>query len=299
LFPIHFSQYYQPTPHTFASYSPLCSFARKNSARKNPRQQQTQNHYTMLTLEICAGSVTSCIAAENGGASRIELCDNLLEGGTTPSYGTIALAREKVKIDLYPIIRPRGGDFLYSDIEFETMKRDVALCKQLGCNGVVIGILTAEGKVDKARCKELVDLAWPMGVTFHRAFDMTDNPFEALEDIISIGCERILTSGCRNTAMEGAELLKELVIRADDRIAIMAGSGVRSTNIATLVKTTGVTEFHTSAKAYNDSKMVYRNPNVSMGGIPGVPEYGISESQENEVRLIREIAEKALAEISQ
>ncbi|WP_291913344.1 copper homeostasis protein CutC [Chitinophaga sp. CB10] len=253
----------------------------------------------MLTLEICAGSVTSCIAAEKGGASRIELCDNLLEGGTTPSYGTIALAREKVKIDLYPIIRPRGGDFLYSDIEFETMKRDVALCKQLGCNGVVIGILTAEGKVDKARCKELVDLAWPMGVTFHRAFDMTDNPFEALEDIIAIGCERILTSGCRNTAMEGAELLKELVIRADDRIAIMAGSGVRSTNIATLVKTTGVTEFHTSAKAYNDSKMVYRNPNVSMGGIPGVPEYGISESQENEVRLIREIAEKALAEISQ
>ncbi|MBV7531153.1 copper homeostasis protein CutC [Chitinophaga sp. sic0106] len=253
----------------------------------------------MLTLEICAGSVTSCIAAEKGGASRIELCDNLLEGGTTPSYGTIALAREKVKIDLYPIIRPRGGDFLYSDIEFDTMKRDVLLCKQLGCNGVVIGILTPNGKVDKARCKELVDLAWPMGVTFHRAFDMTDNPFEALEDIISIGCERILTSGCRNTAMEGAELLKELVERADDRIAIMAGSGVRSTNIDTLVKTTGVTEFHTSAKAYTDSKMEYRNPNVSMGGIPGVPEYGISESQESEVRLIREIAEKALAISSQ
>ncbi|SHK79703.1 copper homeostasis protein [Chitinophaga jiangningensis] len=249
----------------------------------------------MLTLEICAGSVTSCIAAEKGGASRIELCDNLLEGGTTPSYGTIALAREKVKIDLYPIIRPRGGDFLYSDIEFDTMKQDVILCKQLGCNGVVIGILTADGKVDKTRCKELVDLAWPMGVTFHRAFDMTDNPFEALEDIISIGCERILTSGCRNTAMEGAELLKELVERADDRIAIMAGSGVRSTNIDTLVKTTGVTEFHTSAKAYTESKMIYRNPNVSMGGIPGVPEYGISESQESEVRLIREIAEKALA----
>ncbi|RAJ83299.1 copper homeostasis protein [Chitinophaga dinghuensis] len=251
----------------------------------------------MLTLEICAGSVSSCIAAEKGGATRIELCDNLLEGGTTPSYGAIALARESVKIAIYPIIRPRGGDFLYSDIEFETMKRDIALCKQLGCNGVVIGILTPDGRVDKKRTKELVDLAAPMGVTFHRAFDMTDNPFEALEDIISTGCERILTSGCRNTAVEGAELLKELVIRSNDRIAIMAGSGVRSNNIAQLVKTTGVVEFHTSAKAYNDSKMVYRNPNVSMGGIPGVPEYGISETQEKEVQLIRETAEKALEEL--
>ncbi|NIG53514.1 copper homeostasis protein CutC [Chitinophaga sp. Cy-1792] len=250
----------------------------------------------MLTLEICAGSVASCIAAEQGGAHRIELCDNLLEGGTTPSYGTIALAREKVNIDIYPIIRPRGGDFLYSDLEFETMKRDVVMAKQLGCNGVVIGILTADGRVDKQRCKLLVDLAWPMGVTFHRAFDMTDNPFEALEDIIAIGCERILTSGCRNTAVEGASLLKDLVIRANDRIAIMAGSGVRSTNIADLVKTTDVTEFHTSAKAYIDSKMQFRNPNVSMGGIPGVPEYGISETQEKEVRLIRETAEKALTD---
>ncbi|WP_143305254.1 copper homeostasis protein CutC [Chitinophaga vietnamensis] len=247
-----------------------------------------------ISLEICAASVASCIAAEEGGANRIELCDNLLEGGTTPSYATIAIAREKVKIDLYPIIRPRGGDFLYSDLEFEVMKKDVELCKQLGCNGVVIGILTADGRVDKARCKALVDTAWPMGVTFHRAFDMTDNPFEALEDIISIGCERILSSGCRNTALEGASLLKELVIRANDRIAIMAGSGVRSTNIAELVKTTGVTEYHTTAKAYVDSQMQYRNPNVSMGGIPGVPEYGISLTQKNEVLLIREIAEKAL-----
>ncbi|HWV64572.1 copper homeostasis protein CutC [Chitinophaga sp.] len=247
-----------------------------------------------FTLEICAGSVASCIAAEEGGANRIELCDNLLEGGTTPSYGTIALAREKVKIDLYPIIRPRGGDFLYSDLEFEVMKRDIELSKQLGCNGVVIGILTPDGRVDKKRCKILVDLAWPMGVTFHRAFDMTDNPFEALEDIISIGCERILTSGARNTALEGAVLLKELVERANDRIAIMAGSGVRAANIAQLITATGVTEYHTSAKAYEESGMIYRNPNVSMGGIPGVPEYGISATQKKEVTLIREIGEKTL-----
>ncbi|NLR80012.1 copper homeostasis protein CutC [Chitinophaga eiseniae] len=247
-----------------------------------------------FTLEICAASLASCIAAVEGGANRIELCDNLLEGGTTPSYATIALAREKVKIDLYPIIRPRGGDFLYSDLEFEVMKKDIELCKQLGCNGVVIGILLPNGRVDQERCRILTQLAWPMGVTFHRAFDMTDNPFEALEDIISIGCERILTSGARNTAVEGAALLKDLLERANDRIAIMAGSGVRATNIAQLIQTTGITEFHTTAKAYEESKMVYRNPNVSMGGIPGVPEYGISVTQEKEVALIREIGEKTL-----
>ena len=245
-----------------------------------------------FTLEICAASIASCIAAAEGGANRIELCDNLLEGGTTPSYATIALAREK--IDLYPIIRPRGGDFLYSDLEFEVMKKDIELCKQLGCNGVVIGILLPNGRVDQERCRILTQLAWPMGVTFHRAFDMTDNPFEALEDIISIGCERILTSGARNTAVEGAALLKDLLERANDRIAIMAGSGVRATNIAQLIQTTGITEFHTTAKAYEESKMVYRNPNVSMGGIPGVPEYGISVTQKKEVALIREIGEKTL-----
>lgn len=247
-----------------------------------------------FTLEICAASVASCMAAEEGGANRIELCDNLPEGGTTPSFGTIAVAREKVKIDLYPIIRPRGGDFLYSGLEFDVMLHDIEQCKQLGCNGVVIGILTADGRVDKQRCRQLTELARPMGVTFHRAFDMTDNPFEALEDIISIGCERILTSGARNTAVEGMALLKDLVNRANDRIAIMAGSGVRAGNIAQLVKTTGITEYHTTAKGYEDSKMVYRNPDVSMGGIPGVPEYGISVTQEKEVRLIREIGEKTL-----
>jgi copper homeostasis protein len=174
------------------------------------------------------------------------------------------------------------------------MKKDIECCKQLGCNGVVIGILTADGRVDKKRCKILTSLAWPMGVTFHRAFDMTDNPFEALEDIIAIGCERILTSGARNTAVEGAALLKDLVERANDRIIIMAGSGVRASNIAQLITATGVTEYHTSAKAYEESKMVYRNPNVSMGGIPGVPEYGISATQKKEVALIREIGEKTL-----
>lgn len=247
-----------------------------------------------ITLEICAASVASCIAAKEGGADRIELCDNLLEGGTTPSYATIALAREKVNIALYPIIRPRGGDFLYDELEFEIMKKDIQLCKQLGCDGVVIGLLTAAGKIDLPRTKELVELAWPMGVTFHRAFDMTDDPFQALEDVIAAGCERILTSGQRNTAAEGASLIAELVQKAEGRIAIMAGSGVRANNVAELVNTTQAKEYHTTAKAYIDSRMQYRNPNISMGGIPGVPEYGIAVSQVEQVKLIRNHAEEAL-----
>jgi copper homeostasis protein len=246
-----------------------------------------------ITLEICAASVASCIAAEEGGAQRIELCDNLLEGGTTPSYATIATAREKVKIDLYPIIRPRGGDFLYDDLEFILMQKDIKLCKSLGCNGVVIGLLTADGKVDVPRTTALVKLAWPMGVTFHRAFDMTEDPLQALEDIIETGCERILTSGQRNTAIEGIPLLKTLVEKAEGRIAIMVGSGVRAHNIAELVKETGATEFHTTAKAYEESGMQYRNPNVSMGGIPGVPEYGISKTQVSEVKKILTLAQEA------
>ena len=247
-----------------------------------------------ITLEICAGSVASCIAAEAGGASRIELCDNLLEGGTTPSYATIAIAREKVKIDLYPIIRPRGGDFLYDDLEYAIMQKDIQLCKELGCNGVVIGLLTADGKIDVPRTKALVELAWPMGVTFHRAFDMTEDPLQALEDVISTGCERILTSGQRNTAMEGIPLLKTLVEKADGRIAIMVGSGVRVNNITQLVRETGAVEFHTTARAYEESGMVYRNPNVSMGGIPGVPEYGISLTQVEDVKKIIELATAAV-----
>jgi copper homeostasis protein len=250
----------------------------------------------MIRLEICAGSVASCIAAEQGGAHRIELCDNLLEGGTTPSYATIALARENVEIALYPIIRPRGGDFLYDDLEFTIMQKDIAVCKQLGCNGVVIGLLTPDGKVDVERTKMLVEEAWPMGVTFHRAFDMVEDPLQALEDIIATGCERVLTSGQRNTAPEGVELLKQLVTKAGDRIAIMVGSGVRSNNIEMLVKETGATEFHTTARSYVESGMQYRNPHVSMGGIPGVPEYGISVTQTKDVKLILELAQQAAGE---
>ena len=213
-------------------------------------------------LEVIGFTIESCLIAQAAGAHRIELCDNPSEGGTTPSYGFIKTARENLLIELYPIIRPRGGDFLYSEIEFEVMKADIQICKNLGCDGVVIGMLNADGTVDKKKCKQLVDIAQPMGVTFHRAFDRTMDPFKALEDIISIGCERILTSGQKSVATDGAALLNELVKQANGRIIIMPGSGVKSDNIETLVKKTNAIEFHTSARTYTDSKMEFINQSM-------------------------------------
>lgn len=210
-------------------------------------------------LEVIGFTIESCILAQSAGAHRIELCDNPGDGGTTPSHGFIKAAREKLKIDLFPIIRPRGGDFFYSDNEYEIMKTDVKLCKQLGCDGLVIGILNADGTIDKKRNATLVELAYPLGVTFHRAFDRTADAFKAMEDIIDIGCERILTSGQRPNAMDGADMIGQLIKQAGERIVIMPGSGVRSDNIMELAKKTGATEFHTSARINTESGMLYSN----------------------------------------
>jgi copper homeostasis protein len=210
-------------------------------------------------LEVIGFNIESCILAQAAGAHRIELCDNPGEGGTTPSYGFIKAARANLQIELYPIIRPRGGDFFYSDAEFEVMRTDVKICKELGCDGVVIGILNADGTVDKKRCKELVALAYPLGVTFHRAFDRVNNAAQALEDIIEIGCERILTSGLVPAALDGTETLAALIKQADERIIIMPGSGVRADNIVELAKKTSAVEFHTSARMNIDSRMNYTN----------------------------------------
>ncbi len=214
-------------------------------------------------LEVIGFTIESCLIAQAAGAHRIELCDNPSEGGTTPSYGFIKAAREKLTIELYPIIRPRGGDFLYSEAEFEIMKADVQLCKDLDCNGVVIGILLPNGTVDKERCKQLVDIAYPMGVSFHRAFDRTADPFKALEDIISIGCERILTSGQKPSVNEGMQLLVDLVQQANKRIIIMPGSGVRAENIVALANQTNALEFHTSARININSKMEFINNSMN------------------------------------
>jgi copper homeostasis protein len=211
-------------------------------------------------IEIATSDFETSKSAVEGGADRIELCANLAEGGTTPSYGTIYQCREELDVLLYPIIRPRGGDFLYTENEYEIMLHDLKLCKQSGCDGVVIGLLNADGTIDMKRTSALIEIAYPMGVTFHRAFDRCKDPFEALEQLVKIGCERILTSGQQPTAPEGVDLIAELNKLADHRIIIMPGSGVRKENIRMLAEKTGCTEFHSSLRGRAKSKMEFIHP---------------------------------------
>ncbi|MDY9919745.1 MAG: copper homeostasis protein CutC [Proteiniphilum sp.] len=246
-------------------------------------------------LEICANSVASCLEAQKGGAYRVELCAAIPEGGTTPSYGDITVARELLDIKLNVIIRPRSGDFLYSALEHRIMLKDIEIARQLGVDGVVIGCLTAEGEVDMERNRELIDAAGEMSVTFHRAFDMCRDPFDSLEKIISLGCHRILTSGQQQQAEQGVPLLKELVQRADDRIIIMPGSGINMNNITTIARETGAKEFHLSARKPVESAMIYRNPNIKMGGTAVmIEEY---EQQVTNSNLVRNTL-KALENLS-
>jgi len=239
-------------------------------------------------MEVCANGLTSAVAAQQGGAIRVELCDNLLEGGTTPSYAQIKLAREKLHIQLYPIIRPRGGDFLYSNLEFELMKNDILLCKSLGCDGVVIGILLADGRVDKQRCAILVDLARPMKVTFHRAFDRSRDLKEALADVIDLGCERILTSGGKLSALEGAAVLKELIALAAGRIEIMPGAGIREHNIKEIINITGATVFHATAKSAALTGMSYVNVALDQAATGDESSYELTTAA-----AVRRLIEKA------
>jgi copper homeostasis protein len=213
-----------------------------------------------FVLEIATSDFETTKSAVKGGADRIELCANLNEGGTTPCYGTIYQCRERFDVLLYPIIRPRGGDFLYTDDEYEIMLHDVKLCKQLGCDGIVIGLLNKDGAIDKKRTAALIEIAYPMGVTFHRAFDRCRNPLEAMEQLIEIGCERILTSGQQPTVNEGMELITELNKMADHRIIIMPGSGVRLGNIKLLAEKTGCKEFHSSLRSRTKTKMEFIHP---------------------------------------
>ena len=221
----------------------------------------------MISLEVCANSITSALAAQDGGAFRVELCDNLKEGGTTPSAGQILMARKLLHIKLYVLIRPRSGDFLYSDIEFEVMKANVQYCIESGCDGVVLGILNTDGSIDKERCAELINLAKNagLGVTFHRAIDVCADQFKALEEIIELGCERILTSGGKSTAMEGSAVIAHLVEKAAGRIIIMPGSGVDEKNVTDLVHFTGVKEVHSSARKIVESHMKFQNDHIIMG----------------------------------
>jgi len=211
-------------------------------------------------LEVAANSVASALAAQAGGAGRVELCSALELGGLTPSHATIAMARERLRIPLYVLIRPRAGDFLYDDDECEAMRRDIETCVALGCDGVVLGVLDADGNVDMGRCYGLLAAAGHLGITFHRAFDLVRDPRRTLDDVIALGCERVLTSGGQARAPEGAALIRELVAQAGGRIAIMPGAGVTADNLAALAAATGAREFHASAKRQLASGMRHRPP---------------------------------------
>ena len=213
-----------------------------------------------LALEIAAGSLVSALAAQDAGADRVELCEGLASGGTTPSYGTLALARERVRIPLFVLVRPRAGDFLYDARETEVMLRDIEMCVRLGCDGVVIGALQADGDIDLPLCERLVAAAGPLQVTFHRAFDAARDPVQALEQVIALGCRRILTSGGQATAMEGADRIAMLARQAAGRVTLMPGAGIDAGNVATLATLTGAREFHASAKAPRISSMGFLNP---------------------------------------
>ena len=215
-----------------------------------------------MELEVIGFDLASCLIAETHGANRIELCANPHEGGTTPSYGMIRVARQNTSIQLFPIIRPRGGDFLFSRLDFQSMITDIQQCEQLGCDGVVIGMLTEDGIVDVDRCAELIQHAGAMQVTFHRAFDRVKDPMKALEQIIDLGCMRILTSGLRPNVDLGREMLRTLVDAAGDRITIMPGSGVRSNNVLELARFTGANAFHSSARSSHPTTMKYINSSM-------------------------------------
>lgn len=216
----------------------------------------------MKLLEIAVFNIESAIAAEKAGADRIELCENPFDGGTTPSYGTLKTIRDKIQIPVFPIIRPRGGDFLYSDAEFEIMKQDLQMVKELGFSGAVIGLLNKDGNIDKERTKMLVDIAKGMQLTFHRAFDRCKELFQALEDIIETGCARILTSGQKPNVNDAKDVIKTLVEKAANRIIILPGSGVRSQGLSELVSETGANEFHSSARMELSSNMDFIVPTM-------------------------------------
>lgn len=238
---------------------PFCFFYRKIMAN--------------YTFEICANSAESCVAAQQGGAQRVELCASMPEGGTTPSYGEIRMARKLIDIRLHVIVRPRGGDFLYSPMELDIMEEDIRMAREAGADGVVFGCLTPEGDVDREAMQKLLKVSEGLSVTFHRAFDYVRNPESVLEELVEMGVDRVLTSGQQPTALQGADLLRKLVKRAANRIIVMPGCGVNETNIAELATRTGAEEFHFSARENRQSRMLLRNPALSMGGTVSVDEY--------------------------
>ncbi|XP_024279551.1 copper homeostasis protein cutC homolog isoform X2 [Oncorhynchus tshawytscha] len=233
-------------------------------------------------MEVCVDSVESAINAERGGAGRLELCSSLLEGGITPSIGLLQVVKQYVRIPVYTMIRPRGGDFLYSDREVEVMKKDIELVRSHGADGLVLGALTEDGRVDAELCMELL------------AFDMVHDPMVTLETLVSLGFERVLTSGCDCSALEGLPLIKRLVEQAKGRITIMPGGGITERNLQRILESSGVLEFHCSARSSKDSAMKFRNSCVNMGASLTAPEYGLKVADVSKVRSLNAIAKNTL-----
>ena len=217
----------------------------------------------MMVIEVVVYNIESALNAQKGGADRIELCDNPSEGGTTPSYGVIAQVRQHLSIDVYVMIRPRGGNFVYSIDEYHAMRKDIEMCKRLSVDGVVLGMLTDEGRIDVKYCKKLIEFARPLKVTCHRAFDMTRDASEALEDCIEAGFDKILTSGRKQNAELGSDILKALVNQGVNRISIMAGAGISESNVQSIVNKTGVQEIHFSAKRFKKNSFTRHNQEIS------------------------------------
>ncbi|HPB12450.1 MAG: copper homeostasis protein CutC [Bacteroidales bacterium] len=224
-------------------------------------------------LEICVDSAISALNAQSAGADRIELCDNLGEGGTTPGYGMIISARNNLSIGIHVLIRPRGGDFLYSDTEYDIMRRDIELCGENGIDGIVTGILLPDGTIDVERTARLIEFAYPMTATFHRAFDMCADPVRGIEDVIATGASRLLTSGQQNKALDAVELIRQLVIQAGERLIVMPGGGIDETNAAQIITATKAKELHLTGRMEIDSEMIFRRQGISMGSLPGNPEF--------------------------
>jgi copper homeostasis protein len=245
-----------------------------------------------VKIEICLESVESVLIAERGGADRVEFCADLFEGGITPSLGAFKVARANSKIAMSVIIRPRGGDFCYSDLEFASMEEDIKLFKEAGADCVVLGILTPDGEIDIKRTKKLVNLARPMEVTFHRAFDVTKDPFRSLDTLIDMGIDRVLTSGLEPTVTEGLDTLIELVKRAGDNIIVMPGCGLTERNFANLHAKIGAKEYHLLLPGSVESKMIFRHPDIYMGGMLRQGEYSITHTDQERVEAVTALRAK-------
>lgn len=244
------------------------------------------------TLECCVDSTESAINAKKGGADRLELCSNLIIGGTTPSIALFQQIREYVDIPIHVLIRPRFGDFLYTFHEINIILKEINMFREAGADGIVIGCLDADGNIDSRQMRQLIALAGNMSVTLHRAFDMCNEPFKALEEAKSLGIHTILTSGQQSSCLKGIELLNQMQERARNDITIMAGAGVNEAVVRTLLRDTGITAFHLSGKKVLESEMQYRNPSVSMG-IPGMSEYQIWQTDHNEIAAVRNLLDQS------